>query len=464
MLLHKTLHSSTLRLAILYVLLFGAAILGIFGYVYWRTAEYVRGQSDDAIAREIVALVGVYDAEGLAGLARAVDGRIAKGMLARGVYLLADPRGAYVAGNLKNWPDNFAGATGLGNFRAAEWKPEAAKRPLLRASYRFLPDGSRLLVGRDIGDYDEYVGSIETALAAGVVLIVLFAAIAGVSVSRRTVSRIEAINAMSREIMQANLFRRIPLRGTDDEWDQLATNLNSMLDRIQELVRGIKQVSDGIAHDLRTPLTRIHARLESALHSRLTVEDHHALIASTISDIDVVLRTFSALLRISRIEAGHRTLGFRPVDLSEIAGEVVELFDAAAEERGGRIVFAASPDVFVLADRDLLFDALAHLVDNAIKYGAGGGDVTVAIADDASGPCVSVGDRGEGIPCEERERVSERFYRLERNRGTPGSGLGLSLVAAVAQLHDARVVLSDNSPGLRAEIRLRRAGAAAPPT
>jgi len=463
-LLHKTLHSSTLRLAILYVLLFGAAILGIFGYVYWTTAEYVRGQSDGAIERELGVLVGAYEADGLASLARAIDERIAKGTLDKGVYLLTDPRGAYVAGNLKSWPEKFTGNTGFGNFRAAEWKPEGTERPLLRASHRLLPDGSRLLVGRDIDDYGEYVQSIGTALAAGVALIVLFAAIAGVNVSRRTVSRIEAINAMSRDIMEANLFRRIPLRGTNDEWDQLATNLNSMLDRIQELVRGIRQVSDGIAHDLRTPLTRIHARLETALHRPLTVADHHALIASTISEIDVVLRTFSALLRISRIEASHRMEGFRSVDLAEIAGEVVELYDAAAEERGGRIRFVARPSVVVLADRDLMFDALSNLVDNAIKYGAGGGDVTVEVADDGRGPRVSVGDRGEGIPREERERVLERFYRLERSRATPGSGLGLSLVAAVAQLHDAQVVLSDNSPGLRAEIRFRRPGRTYPQT
>lgn len=255
MLLHKTLHSSTLRLAILCVLLFGVGILGLFGYVYWQAAEYVKAQSDGAIRRELGALMRVHDAQGASGLARAIGDLVANGS-GDGVFLLTDPTGAYVSGNLKTWPEQLSGAAGTAEFRSAAWPTEASKPPLLRASYRLLPDGYRLLVGRDIDDYDRFADAIGTSLAFGVALLVLFAAIAGVSVSRRTVSRIEAVNAMSCAIMEANLSRRIPLRGTHDEWDQLASNLNSMLDRIQELVRGIRQVSDGIAHDLRTPLAR----------------------------------------------------------------------------------------------------------------------------------------------------------------------------------------------------------------
>jgi signal transduction histidine kinase len=455
-LLHKTLHSSTLRLAILCVLLFGAGILGLVGYVYWQAAAYVKGQSDGAIKQEFDMLLRVHESNGASGLARAIDERVAIGSLGGGVYLLVDPAGTYVAGNVKKWPGQLAGGGGTADFRSAALETEAAPSPLLRASYVQLPDGYRLLVGKDIVGYDRFARSIGTALALGVALLFLFAAFAGVSVSRRTVSRIEAVNAMSREIMQANLSRRIPLRGTHDEWDQLASNLNSMLDRIQELVRGIRQVSDGIAHDLRTPLTRIHGRLQGALHRPPALDGYQALVASTIGDIDVVLRTFSALLRISQIESGNRNEAFRPIDLSETAGGVVELFDAAAEEHGGRIEFAGAPGVLVTADRDLLFDALANLVDNAIKYGGAAGHVTVAVAGDGTGPRVIVSDRGKGIPPDARERVLKRFYRLERDRGTPGSGLGLSLVAAVAQLHNAQLVLSDNSPGLRAEIRFGR--------
>lgn len=455
MLLRKTLHSSTLRLAILCVLLFGVGILGLFGYAYWQAAEYVMGQSDSAIRHELDGLIHVYETRGTPGLARAI-GELMANDLGEGIFLLIDPTGAYVSGNLKTWPEAFSGPAGIGEVRSVTPPSEGSKPRVFRASYRVLPDGYRLLVGKDIDDDDRFAHAIGTSLAFGVALLIVFAAIAGVSVSRRTVSRIEAVNAMSREIMEANLSRRIPLRGTHDEWDQLASNLNAMLDRIQELVRGIRQVSDGIAHDLRTPLTRIHGRLEGALHRPPTLEGYHTLLASTIGDIDVVLRTFSALLRISRIESGHRNETLRPVDLSETASGVVDLFDAAAEERGGSINFVGAPGVVVLGDRDLLFDALSNLVDNAIKYGGMGGGVVVEVSGDGNGPRVVVSDRGDGIPAEARERVLERFYRLECHRGTPGSGLGLSLVAAVAQLHDAQFTLSDNGPGLRAEIRFRR--------
>jgi len=450
--LNETLRSSTLRLALLCVMLFGAAILAIFGYVYRSTAEYVRGQSDAAIRGEFIRLVQAYESLGAEGLVHFIDERVATDYSHQSFYLFAGASNSYLAGNLRLWPVRMSGPSGWANFRTDEWKTEAGARPLLRAAYRTLPGGYRLLVGRDISGYDQFVEKFETALASGVALIVAFAAFAGVSVSRRTVSRIEAINAMTREIMETNLSRRIPLRGTSDEWDKLAANLNSMLNRIQELIRGIKQVSDGIAHDLRTPLTRLHGRLETALSRGLSPDGYHALIGSTLTEIDAVLRTFSSLLRISRIEADNRSGGFRLVDLSDIADGVVELFDAAAEERGGRIEFVGSPGALVMGDGDLLFDALSNLVDNAIKYGAAAGDVTVEVTDQASGPKVSVYDRGPGIPPNQRARVLERFYRLERDRNTPGTGLGLSLVAAVVQLHSARLSLSDHSPGLRAEV------------
>lgn len=453
MLLRKTLRSSTLRLALLCVVLFGAAIFAIFGYVYWSTAEYVRGQSDAAIRGELTRLVQAYENLGTAGVVQIIDERVAADTFHQGVYLLADPLNLRLAGNLKLWPDGTSGPSGWANFRVDEWKTEAGDRPLLRAAYQALPGGYRLLVGRDISGYDQFVEKVEAALVWGVALIAAFAAFAGVSVSRRTVSRIEAINAMTREIMETNLSRRIPLRGTRDEWDQLAENLNSMLTRIQELIRGIKQVSDGIAHDLRTPLTRIHGRLEAALNHGLSSDGYRALLGATKTEMDAVLRTFSSLLRISTIEADHCSSGLRPVDLSDVASGVVELFDAAAEERGGRIRFIGSPGVLVMGDRDLLFDALSNLVDNAIKYGAAVGDVTVEVTDQAGGPKLSVYDHGPGIPPDQRERVLERFYRLERDRNTPGAGLGLSLVAAVAQAHGARLSLLDHAPGLRAEIR-----------
>jgi signal transduction histidine kinase len=249
--------------------------------------------------------------------------------------------------------------------------------------------------------------------------------------------------------MQSGLDQRIPLRGTHDEWDRVAENLNLMLDRIETLMGEVRQVSDNVAHDLRTPLTRMRGRLEKAYHGPRIGEDDQSLIGDTIADLDAVLRIFSSITRIAQIEAQARKGAFRTVNLVEIVGEVVELYDAAAEQDGTRLTVAGDREVLVTGDRDLIFDAIANLVDNAIKHGRAGGQVVVANENTDGGPVISIADDGPGIPADEREHVFKRFYRLEHSRYTPGNGLGLSLVAAVARLHGARIEMLDNSPGLK---------------
>jgi signal transduction histidine kinase len=277
--------------------------------------------------------------------------------------------------------------------------------------------------------------------------------VASITITRRTVGRIEAINAISRAIMQSGLGQRIPLRGTRDEWDQLADNLNSMLDRVEALMAEVKQVSDNVAHDLRTPLTRMRARLEKANNRRRDSEQDQSLIGDTMADLDAVLRMFASLTRISQIEARDRTAAFRTVNLADIASEVVELFDAAAEDKHAQLDAVGNQRVLVTGDRDLLFDAVANLVDNAIKYGRDAGRVTVEVTQNDRGAVVAVADDGPGIPDDERQHVFKRFYRLERSRHTPGNGLGLSLVAAVARLHGAHIEMLDNRPGLRCRLQ-----------
>jgi signal transduction histidine kinase len=451
-LLVKTLTSSTFRLALIAIATFGMIVSAIFSYVYLSTSSYVRSRSDRAIVTEYSSLRDAYERSGRDGLIDLIRQRLADKGFADAAYILVDPSSAVLAGNLKAWPSTVAATKGWVEFRAPEPSPNAAGRPLLRGMFDTFPDGDSLLVAKDISDLDGFTDQIKTAVALGVALIFALAAVASILVTRRTVGRIEQINATSRAIMQSGLDKRIPLRGTNDEWDRVAENLNLMLDRIETLMGEVKQVSDNVAHDLRTPLTRMRGRLEKAYHGQRIGEDDQLLIGDTIGDLDAVLRIFSSITRIAQIETQARKGAFRTVNLVEIAGEVVELYDAAAEQDGTRLSIAGEREVLVTGDRDLIFDAIANLVDNAIKHGRHGGQVVVANENIEGRPVISIADDGPGIPADECEHVFKRFYRLEHSRYAPGNGLGLSLVAAVARLHGARIEMLDNAPGLRLKL------------
>jgi signal transduction histidine kinase len=452
-LLTKTLTSSTFRLALIAIGTFGVIVSAIFSYVYLSTSSYVRSRSDRAIMTEYSSLKSAYERSGRDGLISLLQQRIADGNLADNVYLLADSTSARLAGNLGAWPSAATAAGGWIEFRAPEPLPNANMRPLLRAMSGTFPGGDRLLVGRDISELDGFSDQIKTAVISCVVLIFVLAGVASILVTRRTVGRIEQINATSRAIMQSGLDRRIPLRGSHDEWDRVAENLNLMLDRIETLVGEVKQVSDNVAHDLRTPLTRMRGRLERAYHGQRVGEVDQSLIGDTIADLDAVLRMFASITRIAQIETQARMDAFRTVNLVEIASEVVELYDAAAEQDGTSLTIAGDRELLVTGDRDLIFDAIANLVDNALKHGRAGGHVIVRNENLDGGPVISIADDGPGIPLEEREHVFKRFYRIEHSRYTSGNGLGLSLVAAVARLHEARIEMLDNAPGLKVRLR-----------
>ncbi len=446
-LLAKTFRSSTFKLALICIAIFGAMVFALLGYVYWSTASYVRSRSDHALTTELAILQNAYAIAGRSGLITTIAQRLADQRFEGGVYLLVDPSFAPLAGNLGDWPPAMKGSSGWGNYSAREG------RSMLRATFDTLPDGSHLLVGKDIDDLDEFAATIKAAVALCIVLILVLAGVASWSVTRRTVGRIETINATSRAIMQSGLGQRIPLRATRDEWDELAANLNSMLDRIEALMREVKQVTDNVAHDLRTPLARMRGRLEKAYNRRRDGDYDQSLIGDTLADLEGVLRMFASLTRISQIEAHDRIAAFRSVNLVEIASEVVELFDAAAEDKGGHLKVVGGPSVLATGDRDLLFDAVANLVDNAIKYSGDAGQVTVEVKESDGDAVISIADDGPGIPVDERQHVFKRFYRLEQSRGTPGNGLGLSLVAAVARLHGAYIEIVDNIPGLKIQLR-----------
>jgi signal transduction histidine kinase len=450
-LLAETLRSSTLRLALISILVFGAAVIGLFSYVYFSAASYVRILSDRDIAAEVAVLQKAYQQGGRGALVAAVNERAGAERLEGGRYLLTDASFMPLAGSMKEWPPALA-------KESAGWYSIAAgDGHLLRVDVVALPDGLRLLVGKDIDDLRGFAAKIDTAIALALLMIFILAGVVTVYASRRTVGRIESINAISRSIMQSDLGQRIPLRGTRDEWDRLAQNLNLMLDRIETLMGEVKQATDNVAHDLRTPLTRMRGRLEKASGRPREGDNDQALIGDTLAELDRVLTMFASLTRISQIEAKDRTAVFRTVNLADIAGEVVELFDAAAEHEHVTLTAAGVPTAFVIGDRDLLFDAVANLVDNAIKHGREAGRVRVEVTrTEGGGAIIAVTDDGPGIPDHERQHVLKRFYRLERSRSMPGNGLGLSLVAAVAHLHGADIEMSDNAPGLSIRLKFPR--------
>jgi signal transduction histidine kinase len=451
-LLVKTLRSSTFKLALLCIGVFGAVVLALFAYVYWSTASYVLARSDRSIEAERENLHEVFASAGRDGLARAIEKRLVQESPGDDVYLLADEAFARIVGSLKTWPEGLNSSEGWANIEVSSGYAALIGR-LLRVHFETLPDGSHLLVGKNVDELGRFTNRIYWALALAISLILGLAVLAGTIVTRRTVGRIESVNSTSRAILKSGLGERIPLRGTQDEWDQLAENLNVMLDRIEVLMSEVKQVGDNVAHDLRTPLTRMRGRLEKACISERVADNDQLLISDTIADLDDVLRMFSSLTRISQIETTHRTAAFRAVDLVEVAREVAELFDAAAEDKGSDLKVIAERPVFITGDRDLLFDAAGNLVDNAIKHGHEAGCVLVEISESNGDALISVSDDGPGIPEDEHENVFKRFYRLERSRYSPGNGLGLGLVAAVARLHGARIEMADNSPGLRITLR-----------
>jgi signal transduction histidine kinase len=446
-LLGKTFRSRTFKLALNSIAIFGAMVIALFSYVYWSTASFVRSRSDRAIMAELGSLQHAYARAGRSGLMTMIGQRLTDQHFQDSIYLFADPSFTRLAGNLTDWPPAKTDLAGWSTFSAHEGRPQ------VHAIFATLPDGSHLLVGKDIDDLEEFAQKFAIALGLCILLIFTLAGLTSVLVTRRTVGRIEAINVTSHSIMQSGLGQRIPLRGTNDEWDELTMNLNSMLDRIEGLMREVQQVTDNVAHDLRTPLACIRGRLEKAYYKQRNGDYDQSLIGDTIADLDGVLRMFSSLTRISQIETQVRTDALRPVNLFEIASEVVELFDAAAEEKRSHLRVVGDRRVLVRGDRDLLFDAIANLVDNAIKYGHEAGQVAVEVKKSDGGVAISIIDDGPGIPADEYQHVFKRFYRLERSRRSPGNGLGLSLVAAVAHLHGARIEMADNSPGLGIQLQ-----------
>jgi signal transduction histidine kinase len=449
---NNLLQTTTFRLALVYMLLFAGSVLLLLGFIYWSTVAYMANQTDATIRAEITGLAEQYHERGLDGLAKTISERLQRDPNSSSVYLFASATLAPLSGNLSAWPDVAPAADGWVDF---EFKDPRAGGRIFQARARVftLQGGLHLLVGRDTRDLKATQRLITRALLWGFAIMLALALLGGVVMSRGMLRRIELINQTSRRIMAGDLSQRIQSRGTNDEFDQLASNLNSMLDEIERLMSGIRHVSDNIAHDLRTPLTRLRNRLERLQIELADGSPYREQVELGISDADQLLTTFAALLRIARIEAGGHKASFKTVDLAALVRDAAELYEALAEAKRLDLATHIEADVSVEGDQHLLFQALINLLDNAVKYTPEGGKLSLTLKRSGKTIDMIVGDSGPGIPESERDKVGQRFYRLESSRSTPGSGLGLSFVKAVAHLHHAGLVLEDNAPGLKASLR-----------
>jgi signal transduction histidine kinase len=443
----KLVRSTGFKLAALHAALLVASAVALGAFFWWSTAGYLNRQTDQAIRTDVLLLTARWRAGEGPELAHTIDQRLAEDAEDEVIYLLADQRGALVAGNLDRWPEE-ANADGAWH----ELPLIRNGQPTIGRIYVLdLPDGGRLLVGRDVKQRLELRELVADAVLYGSGLAVFLAGIGGVLVRRLLQSRIAPVAETATAIGQGDLSHRVPLSGADDDFDRLAETLNAMLDRIGVLMDGVREVSNAIAHDLRTPLARLRGRLEESL----TAGDPASLRAAVergIAELDGIIGVFQALLRIAEIEAGARRSAFAGFDAATVLADAADLYGAAADERGLAFSVELPASLPMVGDRDMLLQAAANLLDNAIKFTPEGGRVSLSAERRGAEVAITVSDSGPGIPAGDRARVIERFYRAEASRGTPGSGLGLALVQAVAQLHGGTLLLEDAAPGLRATI------------
>ena len=430
--------SDSVRLATFYTAAFALAVivLGAVALVAARSA--LKHQLDVRIQSEALALAQEYRTEGMQGVLDAVEERDrTPGALD---YGLLDPGGRMLAGRL-------SGATQPG--WSTLWVP--ARREQLRVLTMALPGGHRLIVGETLQEVSALDGVLLGAFGFAFLGVLVLGVASGFALSREVQRRFSEMSGAAQAIIDGDLGRRIPLRGAGDDLDALGATFNRMLDRISALMDSLRQVSNDIAHDMRTPLTRLRQRLEAGLQGG-DARTQSVAIEAALTDLDAILDTFAALLRIAQIEAGTRRAGFRSVDLSALVATVAEAFGPSAEEGGRTLSAQTGESVVIDGDAELLTQALVNMLENALRHTPPGVRVQVGAGRNERGPFLAVRDDGPGVPADELPRLFDRFFRLERSRSTPGNGLGLALVAAVARLHDARAELSDAGPGLEARI------------
>jgi len=452
----KVLKTSTFRLAAIYLTVFAISIGAVLSYVYWNTVVLLQDQTDDTIGAEVQGLAEQYRQRGLSGLLEVIKERSKENT--GSIYLFTNFVGRRMAGNLNSLPVGAVGKKGWIEFPYGVRTQTGREKHIARAFHLELAGGYKLVVGRDIEERREFAGLIRTALFWALGLAAVFGVSGSLLMSRNFLARIDSIAATSRTIMAGDLSGRMPVTGTGDELDRLSLSLNDMLDQIERLMSGMKEISSNVAHDLRTPLTRMRARVEAALRSDAPKDQREALEA-TLEETDNLLATFNALLSIAKAESGQARVGFTDVDVGELIEEMADLYEPLIDDQAGTLKIYTAPGTSLKADRQLLAQMLTNLIDNVMKYGldpkTGQPHIELRAENIADGVTISVADKGPGIDEKDRARVTERFVRLEKSRSAPGNGLGLSLVKGVMKLHNGELDLQDNNPGLKVVMRFK---------
>ncbi|MGN6286172.1 MAG: sensor histidine kinase [Afipia sp.] len=465
----KLIRTTAFRLTLAYLLLFALFSASLLAYFAWNTRRMITEQITDTVNGEFVDLQNQYQRGGIRGLVFAVENRALRP--GANLYLVTTPQGQAVAGNVGSLQPGIMDKPGWAeaSYRRLDESDARTHFALVRVAQ--LSGGFRLLIGRDLDERRRLFGIVAKAAQWSVLIVVVLGLAGGVFVARRVLHRIDAMTGTTQRIMAGDLSERLPVGRSGDELDRLAENLNAMLERIEALMVGLKEVSDNIAHDLKTPLTRLRNRAEEALAMTHDEAGYRTALESTIDESDGLIRTFNALLMIARAESGQARDNMIDFDASEVAHSIHELYEPLAEDKGLTLGVEAD-EATVHGNRELISQALANLVENAIKYGepVGGDanhtnvatpgnrppDILIEARRADHGIEFSVADRGPGIPDADRQRAVERFVRLEASRTKPGSGLGLSLASAVATLHGGDLRLSDAHPGLRATLAIPR--------
>jgi signal transduction histidine kinase len=445
------LRGTTFRLAATFAGTFALSAVFLFAFIYWQTAVFETGRIDNFISRDAKTIAEAPVEE----IHRTVSIRIL-GDLHRITFAgVFDKAGHVLAGNLDSFPAALPVDGRAHRVQAVRADHMTDSFQVIRAVARRLPDGNLLVIGRDIDELEKLRELVIRALELGVIPAVLLSLFAGAFVSHRAQQRVKAVHRSAARILYGDLKERLPVQGTSDDLDRLAASVNLMLDEIGRLLESVKAAGDDIAHDLRTPLARLRTRLERGKHSAKSREDLEAVVDGAIGDLDQALQLIRTLLRISEIDSGSRRSAFQIIDAGLLAEEVGQIYQPIAEEKQISLTTEIATELMVNADQDLLIEAIANLVQNAIKFTPSGGGVRLAACETPAGPMIEVRDNGPGVTAEDRTRVFDRFYRVDKSRRIEGSGLGLSLVASILRLHGFTISLKDADPGCSFQVVCR---------